>query len=252
MNERFIFIPSIAFSLVCAWTLVQYGWHSTKPLLKWGSVALLVIMASGYAFKTYVRVPAWKDALSLNSSAVMVSDQSARANCFMATALYELGRTQTDPAEKRKIFEEAEFYVDRSLVLYPAYHSANQMKSGFVAENYMVHKNLPRLLNEFTRIIEISPRVEYIQQFMDYLNNREDVQLLTNFYYHVGYEILSVQKGLHPLGITYLKLGEKIAPQDPRILFGLGKALYNGGDQVQGQQYLNRAYALNPALRGQG
>ena len=53
----------------------------------------------------------------------------------------------------------------------------------------------------------------------------------------------------YPWAVTYLQLGEKIAPNDPRILFALGKAFYLGGDQVQGQNYLDRAYAINPALR---
>ena len=97
--------------------------------------------------------------------------------------------------------------------------------------------------------MEARPQVEYIQQFMEYLNGREDVGLLTDFYYRIGYEYLTKQKGLYPLAITYLKLGEKISPNDPRILFGLGKAFYLGGDQVQGQQYLSRAYDINPALR---
>lgn len=248
MNERFIFMPSIAFSVISAWTLIKFGWFSEKPVLKYGAVALLILVAAGYTIKTYTRVPAWKDALSLNGSAAMISPESARANCFMSTALYELGK-DTTAEEKQKIFEEAEFYVDRSLKIYPEYLSANQMKSGFVAERYLVHHNLQQLLDEFTAILKVRPQVEYIQQFMEYLNGREDPVALTDFYYKIGYELLSKEKGLHPLAITYLKMGEKLSPNDPRILYGLGKALYIGGDQVQGTQYLDRAYAINPALR---
>lgn len=248
MNERFIFMPSIAFSVISAWTLIKLGWFSDKPALKYGSVAILILVAAGYTIKTYTRVPAWKDALSLNGSAAIISPESARANCFMSTALYELGK-DTTAEEKQKIFQEAEFYVDRSLAIYPEYLSANQMKSGFVAERYLVHHNLQQLLDEFTAILKVRPQVEYIQQFMEYLNGREDPVALTDFYYKIGYELLSKEKGLHPLAITYLKMGEKLSPNDPRILYGLGKAFYNGGDQVQGTQYLERAYAINPTLR---
>ena len=249
MNERFIFIPSIAFSLVSAWVLIKHGWQSDKPALKWGAMALLFVMAAGYAVKTYTRVPAWQNALSLNGSAAMVSPNSARSNCFMATALYELGRDTTDAEEKRKIFEEAEFYADRSLKIYPNYLSANQIKSGLVAERYLVHRNLDQLLAEFTTILRARPETEYVKQFMEYLNKREDPNKLADFYYNVGYEIMSKEMGRHPWAISYLKLGEQLAPNDPRILYGLGKALYIGGDQVQGTEYLNRAYAINPALR---
>ncbi len=249
MNERFIFIPSIAFSLVSAWVLIRHGWLSGKPALKWGSMVLLVLLMAGYTFKTYVRIPAWKDALSLNSQAVLVSENSARANCFMSTALYELGRDNKDAEEKRKIFEEAEFYADRSLSFYPSYLSANQIKSGLVAERYLRERNLQKLLDEYRQILKARPQVEYVRQFMEYLNGRENVAMLTDFYYQMGYEFMSKERGLHPLAIMYLKLGESISPNDPRILFGLGKALFSGGDQVQGQQYLNRAYAINPSLR---
>ena len=88
-----------------------------------------------------------------------------------------------------------------------------------------------------------------MRQFLEYLNGREDVAQLTDFYYKVGYEILVKEKANYPWAVTYLKLGEAISPNDPRILFGMGKALFFGGDEVQGQKYLDRAYAINPALR---
>ncbi len=249
MNERFIFIPSIAFSLVSAYALIKHGWLSEKPLLKYGSLALIILMTVGYTFKTYTRVPAWENAFTLNGQAVMVSPNSARSNCFMATALYEYGRELEDQEEKLKAYEEAEFYADRSLAIYPQYLSANQIKSGLVALRYQQHKKLNKLLKEFKEILNNKPQVQYIQQYMEYLNGREDKAKLTEFYYEVGYEMFAKQKGLYPMAVTYLKLGEQIAPNDPRIVFGIGKALYNGGDQVQGLQYLERAYSLNPALR---
>jgi hypothetical protein len=204
---------------------------------------------AGYAFKTYVRVPAWKDALSLNSQAVLVSENSTRANCFMATALYELGRDTTDQVEKQKAFAEAEFYARRSLEIYPEYLAANQIESGLAAERYNVDHNLPKLLKEYEVIVRNKPQTEYIRQFLEYLNKREDQKLLLDFYYKAGYEILVKEKQMYPWAVTYLKLGEQIGPNDPRILFGLGKALFLGGDEVQGQSYLDRAYAINPALR---
>lgn len=249
MNERFLFIPSIAFSLVTAWTLIKYGFLSEKPALKYGSIAILLILAAGYAFKTYIRIPAWKDSLSLNGQAAMVSENSARANCFMATALYEQGRDTTNEAVKQQLFQEAEFYADRALKIYPQYLAANQIKSGLVAARYQKDGNLEQLLSEFTKILSVRPETEYVYQYCEYLNKQVSTARMTSFYYTVAYEILTVQKRAYPIAVKYLKLAETIAPNDPNILFGLGKALYAGGDQVQGTQYLNRAYQINPALR---
>ncbi|HZV43010.1 MAG TPA: hypothetical protein VFF90_00945 [Saprospiraceae bacterium] len=249
MNERFLFISSMAFSLICAYVFIKYGWNSEKPAIKWASLVLLIGVLAGYAFKTYVRVPAWKDALSLNSQAVLVSENSARANCFMATALFELGRDTADQVEKQKAYAEAEFFAQRSLKIYPSYLAANQIESGLAAERYNVSHDLQKLLEEYTVIIRAKPQTEYVKQFLEYLNGRENVVQLTDFYYKVGYEILVKEKANYPWAVTYLQLGEKIAPNDPRILYGLGKAFYFGGDQVQGQKYLDRAYLMNPALR---
>lgn len=249
MNERFLFVPSIAFSLVCAWALVKYGINSPKALIKNASIALLILVLGAYAFKTYDRIPAWKDSLSLNGQAAMVSPNSARANCFMATALFEKARDMPDNNAKVQLFTEAEFYAKRSLEIYPEYIAANQIYSGLVAERYQRDQDLEYLLSEFTKILSARPETEYVYQFCDYLNGLVSNERLADFYYHVGYEIMTKQKMQYPTAVQYLKLGVEIAPNDPRILFGLGKALYNGGDQVQGSQYLNKAYQLNPALR---
>ena len=249
MNERFIFIPSIAFSLVTAWVLVNHGIYGSKPWMKYAAIAVILILVGGYAFKTYVRIPAWKDSLSLNGQAVLVSENSARANCFMATALYEEGRDTSDLVLREQLYQEAMYYAKRSLAIHPSYEAANQIYSGLIADEYQRDRDLPKLLNEFEKILTVSPNTEYVRQYMEYLNDRADRQTLLNFYYRVGYEILTVQKMEYPSAVQYLKLAELIANDDPKFLFALGQALYKGGDQVQGTNYLNKAYQLNPALR---
>lgn len=249
MNERFLFIPSIAFSLVCAWVLVKHGFSSDKPGIRYAALGLLMILLGGYAFKTYDRIPAWQNSLSLNGQAALVSDNSARANCFMATALYEHGRDMADAEAKKQIFEEAEYYAQRALEIYPTYLAANQIYSGLVAARYQREGNLEWLLGEFTKILQARHETEYVHQFCDYLNKRAPAETMANFYYKVGYEIMTLQKRAYPSAVQYLRLGEAVAPNDARILHALGKALYAGGDQVQGNTYLNKAYQLNPALR---
>jgi tetratricopeptide (TPR) repeat protein len=249
MNERFIFISSIAFSLVTAWAIIRHGMTSEHKGIKLASTAFLILLAAAYIFKTYDRVPAWKDSLSLNGQAAMVSVNSARNNCFMATALYEESRKVTDPAAKKELLDEAEYYADKSLAIYPTYSSANQIKSGLVAERYLRDNDLPRLLKEFTTILNASPHTEYVQQFLKYLNDRAPKEALLDFYFKAGYELLYKAKTDYPSALTILKLGEELEPNDPYILYGIGKAYYDGGDQVKGTQYLEKAYQLNPSLR---
>ena len=52
MNERFIFIPSIAFSLVSAWVFDHSMDGIQKNLvLKWGSVALIILISGSLYFQ---------------------------------------------------------------------------------------------------------------------------------------------------------------------------------------------------------
>lgn len=249
MNERFIFMPSVAFSLVCGWVLVKHGFNGPKPWMKYAASAVVIILAAGYTFKTYVRVPAWKNSLSLNGQAVLVSKNSARANCFMATALYEEGRDTSDIAVRNQYYEEAMFYAKRALSIHPSYEAANQIYSGLVADIYQKNKDLNYLLTEFEKILTVSPNTEYVYQYMDYMNNRAPAETLINWYYRVAYETMAVKNKAYPAAVQYLKLAEKLAPNDARILHAIGRALYDGGDQVQGTNYLNKAYQINPAMR---
>ena len=168
----------------------------------------------------------------------------------MATALYEEARKITnDPVAKKQLLDESEYYADKSLAIYPTYGSANQIKSGLVAERYLRDGDYNKLLAEFTKILDAKPRTEYIPQFLEYINEQVPQEVMIDFYYKTGYELLSKIKQEFSPAITILKIGEKLAPNDQRILFALGKTFYEAGDQVQGTQYLERAYQQNPALR---
>ncbi|MBK8051728.1 MAG: hypothetical protein IPK35_00235 [Saprospiraceae bacterium] len=73
MNERFIFMASAGFCIAVAYFLME---HLPALSPKYGykaglAIALIAIM--GYGAKTFVRVPVWKDALSLNEAAVAIS-----------------------------------------------------------------------------------------------------------------------------------------------------------------------------------
>ena len=167
----------------------------------------------------------------------------------MATALYEEAHKTADPAAKKELFDEAEYYTEKSLAIYPTYLNANQIKSGLVAERYLRDKDLNKLLEGFMKIMRVRPQVEYIPQFLDYLNDRADKETLIDFYYKAGYELVSKTQRDYRTAMVILKVGEKLAPNDPRILFAIGKTLSAGGDRVQGEQYLTKAYQINPALR---
>jgi tetratricopeptide (TPR) repeat protein len=251
MNERFLFMPSLAFSVIAGYYAARYI-HGSVPWQKWLATALSLIVIAGFAWRSFVRIPVWKDTLSLNTAAVKVSKNSARANCFMGTALFQKAQKIKHPDEKRALVRQAEIYIDKSLSIVPDYLSANQMKSGVLAEYYRIDRDLDKLLAGFAEILERRPGVEYVAQYCEYLNERDvDVRKLLNFYYHVGYEILTLRSRRYDYALKYLSYGYLLDPSDARINFGMGKAYIGFGDPQRSQMHLEKAYALDPNLRNQ-
>lgn len=251
MNERFIFMPSLAFSIVAGYYAAHFI-QSNTLWKKWLAAGLTVLCIAAFTWRSLVRIPVWKNALSLNTAAVKVSENSARANCFMGTALYQEAQKTTHVDQRMSIIRQAEIYIDKSLSIVPDYLSANQMKSGVVAEYYRFDRDLDKLLVGFAEILERRAGVEYVAQYCEYLNNRDtDVDKLLDFYYHVGYEIFAIRQKKYDYALKYLSYGYQLDPNDAKINFGMGKAYIGWGDQQRSQQHLEKAYALDPSLRNQ-
>ena len=109
MNDRFIFMASVGFCIFLVHILTEKVQKLPFSFSKYVSFSLLGIFIIFYAFKTYSRVPDWENALTLNKSAIKVSKNSARANSFMATALYnDYKEKEKSPIpEKLAILKEA-------------------------------------------------------------------------------------------------------------------------------------------------
>lgn len=251
MNERFLFMPSFAVSAVAGYYLSK-GIHHTTPWVKWLTAGLIVLVLGVFTWRSYTRASVWENTLTLNSAAIKVSKNSARANCFMGTALFEKAREIKHVDEKLATVRQAEIYIDKSIEIVPDYLSANQMKSGVVAEYYRYNRDLDKLLSEFAIILQRKPSVEYIAQYCEYLNKQDtDVRKLLDFYYHVGYEIIALQLHRYDYALKYLSYGYQLDPNDPKINFGMGQAYIGYGDQQRSQIHLNKAYQTDPNLRNQ-
>ena len=249
MNERFIFMPSLAFCLGLAF----YADKARRriPWMLWVAPAILGVYVVGFTYKTIDRVPAWENAMSLNTTGVAVSKNSTRANCFMGTALYKSGQDISGREERHQQMLLAETYIDKSLAIHPRYLSANQMKSGVVAEQYKYDRDLEKLLSGFEHILENKPNVAYIPRYCEYLNGRNvDQRRLLDFYYRVSLDIMAIKYQRYDYAKKYMNYGLELNPDDARMNFAAGKIYEASGDNERAQSYLNKAYRLDPGLRG--
>jgi tetratricopeptide (TPR) repeat protein len=279
MNERFLFVPSLAFSAFIIW-LYELAKKQKSGKSIW--LGFIIIAILGFGFKSYTRIPVWKNLKTLNSAAVKVSENSARANCFYGVSLYQEVLKDSIPEEKIEKIKEAEKYINKSLKIYPNYADANRMKAGLAAEHYKIDKDQDKLLKAFTEIHEVR-HLNFLDEFINWLEPRANKTKMANYYYQVGYPIYAVKHKNFSRAKFYLQKGLNLNPNQQNLLFGscvvayltsdfnqcieygsrymalfeqsadilfyIGNAQIKSGNPLEGNKNLNLAYKLKPSLK---
>ncbi len=248
MNERFLFMPTIGSCLILAWLLVEKlpnflkkNYSKNQEVTSWIGLGVLGIFAVGFIFKTIERVPDWKNRMTLNLSGASASPNSARANCFLGTAIFEEEyKPSNDNAQKKVLIKEVAYFIDRALEIHPNYGSALIMHSGVVVEEYKYDNNLQKLLDEFYSILIRKSNVPFIGEYLAYLSNRADQQQLANFAYKTGYQFFGETKKDYNNAIKYLNYGLQAAPNNRTLLQSMGNIYQLMGDQQKANTYFSR------------
>ncbi len=252
MNERFIYISSIASCLMMAWVLFEYipnkSWGKFKGVPLWSWILVLPFIV-GFTWKTWDRIPVWQNGFTLNAAAIEVSKNSARANMFMGTAYFNKYQEEQDPEKKKEFLFLAAPYIDRSLEIHPTYGDGLQMKAGVAAEMYKIDKDLDKLLDVFYMVLSIRPSHPYSNEYLNYMQNgRFDPVKQEAFYFRLAYEYHLKQNGRPDIAINFLNKGLAIAPGSARLNKAMAKALDQQGNTMDARIYHQRADAILPGF----
>ena len=215
MNERFAFTASLGICLLLVYVLQKLA---AKINFKHQVVfpSLLALFLIPYAWKTFDRVPAWESALSLNSAAIKISKNSARANSFMATALFEEYKITSDRDTKKALLDKAQPYMLKAVEIHPNYYNGNLMRAGIAAEQYKMNGDQNALLSEFMNVIAVRPDISYITEYLKYLNDRADLNTMTQFYINAARLILNQNRNLS-WSVHYALMGNQLNPQNQEL-----------------------------------
>ena len=237
MNERFIFMASAGICILLSIFLVEYLSNRSFKFARHLAIAITSIIVIGYCTKTMIRVPDWRDAYTLNKSAVKVNPGSARANSFMATATYNQFREQPNSDEKKTQLLLASYYAKNALKVYPTYKNGNLMRAGVAAELYKFDYELPALLEVFKEVMSRRPDLDYIYQYMDYLNDNQPKGELTDFYHDVGYEMLFQEQRRFGAAVKFLEKGLEHDVDNPLLIQAIAEVYEAGGRPQEAQKY---------------
>jgi len=223
MNERFIFMASAGFCIALAYFLVI---HLPKllPSIKWLTIISIFMVITGYTAKTLVRVPVWKDAISLNEAAVAISSSSARANSFMSTALFEKFKLTNDINQKKELINKTEIYAQRAIDIMPDYSNGNLMMLGVVSERYKLDGDINAYIKTIKPVILRRPDIPFIKEFSDYLTDRGHNTELFPFYLEMGNELLKFNDSRRNFSVQYLQYAYNINPSNKTVNQLMGTA----------------------------
>jgi hypothetical protein len=195
MNDRFVYMPSLGYCVLIA---VGIYFVSKKISFIKSTTSIYVLGALvvlPYLWKSYHRVPAWENSLTLNKSAFPASKNSARANSFMATAIYEDYKVNTGNTDSKLILlAAAKPYALKAIEILPNYHNGNLMLAGIAGERYRFDRNLQTLLDDFYIIASNRPDIDYqvdgngkptsfVTQYLSYINSAESGNPILKAFY---------------------------------------------------------------------
>jgi len=243
MNERFIFMASAGFCIAAAYFISE---HLPKLTANGRLIGIGIALAAilGYGAKTYVRVPVWKDALTLNEAAVAVSTNSARANSFMSTALFEKFKVTEDRKEKLKLLDEAEFYGQKSINIVPDYQNPNLMLLGVASERYKLNNDINSYIKQMKPIILRRPDIPFIKEFSEYLKGRGHDAELFPFYFEMGSSLMQLRDKRKEWALQYLSYAYELQPANKAVNEALAQMYEWLGNVNEANRYKAAAQSL--------
>ncbi len=244
MNERFIFMASAGFCIAIAYFITQHLPTLNKDFGRKVAMAIAIVAVVGYGAKTLARVPVWKDALSLNEAAVAISSNSARANSFMATALFEKFKVTQNIDEKKNLLNKTEFYSNKAIAILPEYVNGNLMMLGVVSERYKLDNDINNYIKGMKPIILRRPDIPFIKEFSEYLKDRGHNTELFPFYLEMGTELLKFTDGKRNFAIQFLNYAYQIQPTNKQVNAALGLAYELSGNVHESLKYKTAAQSL--------
>lgn len=222
MNERFLFVPSIASSIATVY-LIQWisQYLKSKQIVLYATLAISLL----YAGKTIARNAAWESDYTLATTDVKVSENSAKVNMSAGGSTIDFAKTVNDPVEKNKKLNEAIGYLKQALEIYPGYVQAHVL----MGNAYYVAQQYENSATWYASALKVNPG------FRDAKNN-----LL-----HVG--DLSLQNNNGPAALKAYELYLDFFKNDEAVIGKIaevyGKLL---NDMQNAEKYLKMAIEINP------
>lgn len=133
MNERFVFISSMGFSMICAYYLLKI--KNYKVLL-----SIVLVILGLYGCKTMLRNKAWYNNYTLFYTDYQVSSQSAKVATALGGTYTDMSDSCKDSTLKIKLLDSSIAILNHSIEIYPENSQAILLLGNAVVKRYKDNK----------------------------------------------------------------------------------------------------------------
>ena len=269
MNERFVYVSSLGFSLILAYLIIIKLPLLVKNSRLYQSIAasILVIIIGLYSVKTIARNPVWKSDFTLFTHDVKISGNSAKSTCSAGGKLIEEAQILNAESEKNtalktkndkiagEYLKSSVSYLHKSIKIHPTYVNALLL----MGNAFVYTRNYDSTMYYYKKILKIDPNNNLVygniaKVFSNYDNPEfkiktyEEINMINPNVYEVNYGLGSLigrYRNNIPLAIRYLEKAASLKPT-VEVYKDLGAAY--GFAQMYEKSIMNseKALALRP------
>jgi len=275
LAERLLFMPSVGYAMALAilgYRLVKR--RATKGKLPAyrhyaGVVGILALVAVVYAGRTITRNPVWKDNLTLFTTDIEHSPNSAKLRNAVGGELLTQSVREPDANKQREMQQEAVGHLTEAIRIHPNYKNAHLLLGN--AYNYL--QQYDKSIEAYQRALSIDPGYQEARRNLGitykdagkYYGETQNQLDKAIGYLNKAYEILPEEyevlrllgvahgiKGNGLKAVEYFSMAKELKPEDAQAWYNLATAHGALGNEGLSQQYREKAYQLDPSLRARG
>jgi len=260
MGERFLFMPSVGFSI-----LMSFGFVTILQKNKSLGTGLLVLLILLYGAKTISRNFDWKNDFTLITTDVKNSPNSAKINNAVGGVLLDANTQEKDPSKIEANLSRAKKHLLKAIELHPMYFDAYML----LGNAYFLSKEYGLAILRYEFILKYLPHDEeaFKNLHLSYRKKGKQSNMVENDpvkaleYLNKAYSMNSDdQETISLLGVAYgvlkdynkaLEFFNKVLIKNPKNAeahFNVYLTYLNAGDQVNADKALKAAKAIDPDI----
>jgi hypothetical protein len=163
MNERFIYISSLAWALGVAWFLLEYlptRWKEKRPR-QLATAGLMLVTVAAFGARTVHRNPVWKNDFTLFQHDIKISKNSAKGNVTAGGSLIDAADKEPNDSIKRAMYEQAIGHLEHSIEIHPIYVDALLLLGNAW---FKMERNYEKTMEYYLRILDRNPDNKNVQK----------------------------------------------------------------------------------------